>query len=101
MKRSFLALPAVVAIALGTLAFAPSAQAANCGVGTVSTGWGPFYQERGFGSCGFWKTASEQARITVDCIAAPDQNTAWFHDYALHYTNWCWFSSRGAFVSVR
>lgn len=98
---------AVVALVVpaSLIAGAPSAQAAaSCSTGIVRSP-GPS-GDRAFGSCSSYDRASQQARVTADCILGPDRNTRWFHDNQLHYTGYCGTvgvtnNARSAFVSFR
>lgn len=101
---------AASALALSFMTFAASAPAdaaetaAACSSEIVqgSDTWG----DRAFGSCTRYDRSTQQARITADCIYGPDRNTAWFHDYKLHYTGYCGSfgvsrDARSSFVSFR
>ncbi len=101
MKRfGYVGPPAAALAMIGSLVVgAAPAQAASCGTGLVSGNSAQGH--RAFGSCSRYDRASEETRITADCIASFDRNTSWFHDFNLHYTGYCYGPARGAFLSSR
>lgn len=82
----------------------PAHASITCVYGLQDQGgvWG----DRAYASCVGWERTSQQARVTADCIAGPDRNSSWFHDYATHYTGSCGAlgvtnQARAAFMSFR
>jgi len=73
--------------AIALVAAAPASAAVTCVHGIQDQGgiWG----DRAYASCVGWERRAQQARVTADCIAGPDRNSSWFHDYATHYTGSC------------
>lgn len=87
IKKALTVLCATAAIVAPGLVLAVPAANANI------TCWhglqGSWSGDKAWASCAEFERAVQQVRVTADCIAGPDRNSEWFHDYRTHTTGSC------------